>query len=92
MSVREFLPRNMDDGKKLQQFVDLIWPFFKKMSLLNQQSLQFFNQEYHWSHRNCQEGTVSLMTLTEIVDNDRYLIKLNRPENFFKFTYRNNGT
>ena len=28
MSVREFLPRNMDDGKKLQQFVDLIWPFF----------------------------------------------------------------
>ena len=41
------------------------------MSLLNLQSLQFFNQEYHWSHRNCQEGTVSLMTLTEIVDNDR---------------------
>ena len=62
------------------------------MSLLNLQSLQFFNQEYHWSYRNCQEGTVSLMTLTEIVDNDRYLIKLNRPENFFKFTYRNNGT
>ena len=49
MSAREFLQRNMDDGKKLKQFVDLIWPFFLKMSLLNPQSLQFFNQEYHLS-------------------------------------------
>ena len=49
MSAREFLQRNMDDGKKPKQFFDLIWPFFLKMSLLNPQSLQFFNQEYHLS-------------------------------------------
>ena len=63
MSAREFLQRNMDDGKKLEQFVDLILPFFKKMSLLNPQSLQFFNQEYSCSRRNYQEGTFSSMTL-----------------------------
>ena len=63
MSAREFLQRNMDNGKKLEQFVDLIWPFFKKMSLLNPQSLQFFNQEYSCSRRNYQEGTFSSMTL-----------------------------
>ena len=28
MSARDFLQRNMDNGKKLEQFLDLIWPFF----------------------------------------------------------------
>ena len=62
------------------------------MSLLNPQSFEFCNEEYSWSCSNYQEGTFSSMTLTEIIDNDRYLIKLNGPENFFKFSYGNNGT
>ena len=56
MEAREFLLRN-------REFVDLIWPFFQKMAILNKRSLQFFNDQYRWSMHNYQEGTTSSLTM-----------------------------
>ena len=92
MSAREFLQRNVDNEQKLRQFANLIWPYFKQMFFLKPESLDFFNQQYHWSCRNYREGTHSSMTLTEIIENDSYLIRLSKPEHFLNFTYGQYGT
>ena len=39
--AEEFLLRNRENKKKLQEFVDLIWPFCQKMAFLDKRSLQF---------------------------------------------------
>ena len=63
MEAREFLLRNRENIQKLREFVDLIWPFFQKVAILNKRSLQFFNDEYRWSMGNYQEGTTSSLTM-----------------------------
>ena len=77
MEAREFLLRNRKNIQKLREFVDLIWPFFQKMAVLNKRSLQFFNDKYRWSMRNYQEGTISSLTMKEIIESDIELIELN---------------
>ena len=44
--------------------------------------MEFFNQDYRWSHQDYQNATHLEMGLKEIIDNDRYLIELNEPELF----------
>ena len=88
MSAREFLQRNYDNEVKLRQFAELIWPFFKKMFFYKRDSLEFFNRDYRWWHRDYRSVTYSGTSMQEIIDNDRYLIELNRPERFFYFYLR----
>ena len=85
MSAREFLQRNYDNEVKLRQFAELIWPFFKKMFFYKRDSLEFFNRDYRWSHRDYRNTTYSDMSMQQIIDNDRYLIELNGPERFSYF-------
>ena len=44
-------------------------------------SLEFFDKGYEWSLRNYQEGTYSTMTLDEIIDSDKQIVK-NNPKLF----------
>ena len=87
MEAREFLLRNRKNIQKLREFVDLIWPFFQKMAVLNKTSLQFFNDEYRWSIRNYQEGTISSLTMKEIIESDIELIELNGIDKYCKFNF-----
>ena len=87
MEAREFLLRNRENEQKLREFVDLIWPFFQKMTILNKRSLQFFNDEYRWSMRNYQEGTTSSLTMKEIIESNIELVKLNGIDNYCKFNF-----
>ena len=77
LSARKFL-QNYDNREKFEKFVDLIWPFFKKMYYLDKRLLDFFDKEYVWSMRNYREGTFSRMTLTEIIDSDKEFVKNNQ--------------
>ena len=85
MEAREFLLRNRKNIQKLREFVDLTWPFFQKMAVLNKRSLQFFNDKYRWSMRNYQEGTISSLTMKEIIESDIELIELNGIDKYCKF-------
>ena len=87
METREFLLRNWQNEQKLGEFVDLIWPFFQKMTSPNKRSLQFFNDEYRWSMRNYQEGTTSSLTMKEIIESNIELVKLNGIDNYCKFNF-----
>ena len=87
MEAREFLLRNRKNIQKLREFVDLIWPFFQKMAVLSKTSLQFFNDEYRWSIRNYQEGTISSLTMKEIIESDIELIELNGIDKYCKFNF-----
>ena len=87
METREFLLRNWQNEQKLGEFVDLIWPFFQKMTIPNKRSLQFFNDEYRWSMRNYQEGTTSSLTMKEIIESNIELVKLNGIDSYCKFNF-----
>ena len=87
MEAREFLLRNRKNIQKLREFVDLIWPFFQKMAILNKRSLQFFDDTYKWSMPNYQEGTTSSLTMEEIIENDLELVRLNGIDKYCKFTF-----
>ena len=87
IEARAFLLRNRKNIQKLREFVDLIWPFFQKMAVLNKTSLQFFNDEYRWSIRNYQEGTISSLTMKEIIESDIELIELNGIDKYCKFNF-----
>ena len=80
MSVKEFLDRNSENGQKLNQLAKLIWPFFKKIFFAHRDSLSFFNDECHWTHRDWNTFETSSLSLKEIIDYYKYLIELNRPE------------
>ena len=71
MSAREFLQKNYDNKLKLRQFAERIQPFFKKMFFYKRDSLEFFNQDYRWSHQDYQNATHLEMSMQEIIDNDR---------------------
>ena len=62
------------------------------MFFYKRDSLEFFNRDYRWSHRDYRNATYSDMSMQEIIDNDRHLIGLNRLEHFFTFTYGEYGT
>ena len=47
----------------------------------DERSLEFFDKDYEWSLRNYQEGTYSTMTLDEIIDSDKQIVK-NNPKLF----------
>ena len=85
MKAREFLLRNRENEQKLRKFVDLIWPFFQKMAILDKRSLQFFNDEYRCSMRNYQEGRSSSLTMVEIIESNIELVKLNGIDSYCKF-------
>ena len=87
MEAREFLLRNRENEQKLREFVDLIWPFFQKMTILNKRSLQFFNDEYRWSMCNNQEGTTSSLTMKEIIKSNIKLVELNGIGRYCKFNF-----
>ena len=87
MSVMEFLDRNSSDKKKLKQLPELIWPFIRKIYFLLRDHLEFFDQEYVWTHRDWNTFEVSELPLREIIEYDKHLIELNGPERYYAFTY-----
>ena len=76
----------------LDNLQNLSGSFLKRWFFLNENSLEFLNRDYQWSHCDYQNTTYYEMTMQEIIDNDSYLIELNRPERFFTFTYGEYGT
>ena len=87
METREFLQRDREKIPKFREFVDLIWPFFQKMAVLNKRSLHFFNDENRQSMRNYQEGTTSSLTMKEIIKSNIELVELNRIDKYCKFNF-----
>ena len=78
---KKFLQKFYNDRVKLEKFLNIISPFFKKMYSEDERSVEFFDKEYAWSLRNYQEGTYSTMTLDEIIDSDKIFVR-NNPKLF----------
>ena len=73
----KFLKFYHSSREKLESFRDRIFLFFEKIDRNCSDALDFFNKEYEWVHKDIQEGTCSTMTLTEIIDSDKELVKYN---------------
>ena len=82
-SPKKFLQLNYDNRDKLNDFVDKIFPFFERMELNEKRSFDFFNREFEWVLKDYSTATYHSMTLTEIIENDKDLVK-NNPELFDK--------
>ena len=87
MCVLEFLDRNSENDKKLRELAKLIWPFFKKIYFTRKDRLAFFEGIYHWISRDWNTGETSSLSLEQITEYDKHLIKLNGSKRYFKFTY-----
>ena len=74
---KKFLQKFYNDRVKLEKFLNIISPFFKKMYSEGERSVEFFDKEYVWSLRNYQEGTYSTMTLDKIIDSDKIFVRNN---------------
>ena len=81
--VLEFLDRNSGNAKKLRELAKLIW----KIYFTRKDRLAFFDGTYHWTSGDWNMSETSSLSLEEIIEYDKHLIKLNGPERYFKFTY-----
>ena len=56
LTPENFLQTFYNDRMKLEKFLNIISPFFKKTYSEDESSVEFFDKEYVWSLRNYQEG------------------------------------
>ena len=86
MCVLEFLDRHSENKQKLNQLAKLIWPCFKKIFFVCKDRLEFFDNDYIWTHSDWNTFETSALSLRQFIDNDKELIRLNGPERYFAFT------
>ena len=68
--IKNFLIKNYKQKNQLDKIVNLIKPFFDKVKLENKGSLDFFNKEYYWHSRDISTGTMSYVTLDQIIEEE----------------------
>ena len=66
--IKNFLGKNYNEKDQLNKVVNLIKPFFDKVQSEDKGSLQFFNKEYYWHSRDIATGTITFVSLDEIID------------------------
>ena len=81
LSCKKFLQLNYGKREKLDLFINLISPFFIRIKNEKEAALDFFNKEYYWHSRNIKTGEVHFVSLSQIIENDKDLVK-NNPELF----------
>ena len=87
---KKFLQLNYDNRVKLEEFASKISPFFKRIERNDRRALEFFDKEYVWTLKDYSSATYYSMTLTEIIENDKDLVK-NNPQLFdIDFLKKNN--
>ena len=65
--IKNFLIQNNKEKDQLNKIVNIIKPFFDKVKFENKGSLDFFNKEYYWHSRDISTGTISYVTLDQII-------------------------
>ena len=70
LSPRRFLAKNYNERSKLEEFSLKILPFFEKMKIDNDPSLDFFKKKYHWSSRDRRTGIYHDLSLEEVIENE----------------------
>ena len=68
--IKNFLIQNNKEKDQLNKIVNLIKPFFDKVKFENKGSLEFFNKEYYWHSRDISTGTISYLTLDQIIEEE----------------------
>ena len=75
LSCKKFLQLNYAKREKLDIFINLISPFFNRIKSEKEATLDFFNKEYYWHSRDIRTGDVNFVTLDQIIENDKQLVK-----------------
>ena len=73
----KFLKFYHSSREKLESFRNRIFPFFEMIDHSCSYALDLFNKECGWVYKDIQEGSYLTMTLTEIIDSDKELVKNN---------------
>ena len=71
LSCRKFLQ------EKLDMVISLISPFLNRIKSEKEAALDFFNKEYYWHSRDISTGDVKFVSLDEIIESDKQLVKDN---------------
>ena len=80
---KKFLQLNYADRQNLDDFANKMFPFFERMERSDKRSLDFFNREFEWCLKDYSTATYHTMTLTQIIESDKELVR-NNPKLFDK--------
>ena len=70
LSPRRFLAKNYNKECKLKEITLKILPFFEKMKIDYELSLDFLKKKYHWSSRDRITGIYHDLSLEEVIENE----------------------
>ena len=82
-----FFEKNKMKKTELKKLTNEMCPYFEECFKFDASSTGFFKKEYHWSSGNRVDCSYSHLTLQEIIDNNKYVRRLNCTNNLYKFTY-----
>ena len=87
--VNEFLDRYGNNSQKFKQLAEVMWPYFEKVFIADRKCLEFFDDEYHWFHKDWNDpDCCGSLYLRKIIDYDKYLIKTSDPpERYYESHY-----
>ena len=77
LSCRKFLQLNYAKKEKLDIVISLISPFFNRIKSEKEAASDFFNKEYYWHSRDISTGDVKFVSLDQIIESDKQLVKDN---------------
>ena len=76
LSPKNFLVMNFNNKEKLNDIANKILPFFEKMKMSCEKSLDFFEKEYVWTTRDKFHGIYYSLTLEELIENEKEMLNL----------------
>lgn len=77
LSIKKFLQCNYNKREKLDVVLNLITPFFNRIKAEKEDALDFFNKEYYWHSRDIRTGDIRFLSLDQIIESDKELVKNN---------------
>ena len=77
LSIKKFLQVNYNKREKLDVVLNLISLFLNRIKAEKKDALDFFNKEYYWHSRDIRTGDIRIVSLDQIIENDKELVKNN---------------
>ena len=88
MYINECLDRNSEDLTQLRRLAHRLYVFFRTTYLRDRSCLNLFYDQYEWSFQDWNDpNCYGQLSLRQIIENDKDMIRLNGPEYYYRFTY-----
>lgn len=82
--LEKYMVKHRHDVEKLQDLVAIYWTSVKKVQKEDPSTLDFFNKEYSWNHRDHRHCRYLSCDLEQIIQSNEEIINSSGLDHFFK--------